>query len=128
MRVQKNKSEEVKKVKEEYIGDNGKIRELRLSRGLSQKKVGEEIGVTQQNMSRYENNIYTIPLDILIFLAKYYDVTVEYLLGISKKKRGYPTEKLEKEEKELIELYELLSFKNRRDVLNMMKELTKQDR
>lgn len=66
----------------------GKLKELRVSRKLSQKVVGQKLGITQQNMSRYENDICTIPADILVKLAQYYNVSTDYILGISQSKRN----------------------------------------
>ncbi len=65
-----------------------KAKELRKSRRLTQVELGKIIGVTQQNYSRYEKDITIIPIDILIKISKYYNVTTDYLLGISEVKRG----------------------------------------
>ena len=54
---------------------------LRKEKGISQKSLGEEIGVSQQSINKYEN--YNIEPDIstLIHLAKFFNTSVDYLIG-----------------------------------------------
>ncbi|MBD5535911.1 MAG: helix-turn-helix transcriptional regulator [Lachnospiraceae bacterium] len=66
-----------------------RIRELRKSLGLSQEALAKELGTTQQAVSRMENNAYDIPSDILIKISDKYNVTADYMLGISDVKRDY---------------------------------------
>lgn len=65
-----------------------RLQELRISRRLTQKAVCHEIGTSQQNLSRYEKNVYLVPIDILVKLSKYYNVSADYILGLSDEKRG----------------------------------------
>ena len=46
-----------------------------------------EMGVTQQTLSKYEKDITIIKVDILKRLAEYFNVTTDYLLGLSDMKR-----------------------------------------
>ncbi len=59
------------------------IRELREDRDLKQRQVAEYLQCSQQVYSNYELGQRDIPTDILIKLAQFYDVSVDYLLGIS---------------------------------------------
>lgn len=68
---------------------NNRIRELRKNLGLSQEALAEKIGTTQQAVSRMENNAYDIPSDILIEISNQFNVTTDYILGISDVKRDY---------------------------------------
>lgn len=68
---------------------NNRIRELRKNLNLSQETLAEKIGTTQQAVSRMENNVYDIPSDILIEISKQFNVTTDYILGISDVKRDY---------------------------------------
>lgn len=68
---------------------NNRIRELRKNLNLSQEALAEKIGTTQQAVSRMENNAYDIPSDILIEISKQFNVTTDYILGISDVKRDY---------------------------------------
>lgn len=67
------------------IGD--RIRELRVKRGLQQRALGIILGTTQQNISKIENGHCDVPNDLLVQIAKYFDVTTDYLLGLSDIKR-----------------------------------------
>lgn len=60
-----------------------RIAEIRHKFGISQEKLAEELNVTQASVSLYENGS-NIPLDILIKLSRYFNVTVDSLLGLSK--------------------------------------------
>jgi transcriptional regulator with XRE-family HTH domain len=56
---------------------------------MSQEMLAEKIGTTQQAVSRMENNAYDIPSDILIVISKQFNVTTDYIDGISDVKRDY---------------------------------------
>lgn len=58
-----------------------RIRDLREDRDLTQKKMGEILSCSQRVYSNYERGDLDIPTEILIRLADYYDVSVDYILG-----------------------------------------------
>lgn len=58
-----------------------RIRELREDRDLTQKRMGEILSCSQRVYSNYERGDLDIPTEILIKLANYYDVSVDYILG-----------------------------------------------
>lgn len=60
-----------------------RLRELRLSAGLSQQEVSEKLGIRQQSYARYENGKGEPNLDTLAEIAKIFDVSVDFLLGLS---------------------------------------------
>lgn len=60
-----------------------KLRELREKLGMSQAEMAKLLACSQQTYSRYESHTTEIPLESLIFLADYYDTSVDYLLGIT---------------------------------------------
>ncbi|MBQ5441251.1 MAG: helix-turn-helix transcriptional regulator [Firmicutes bacterium] len=67
------------------------IKNLKLLRkecAISQKTLGEIIGVSQQSINKYEN--YNIEPDIstLIRLADYFNTSVDYLIGNSEIRQG----------------------------------------
>lgn len=64
-----------------------RIKMLREKRGLIQEILAVEIGITQQMLSKYERDITVIKVDVLKRLAKYFNVTTDYLLGVSDVKR-----------------------------------------
>ena len=64
-----------------------RIKQLREKRGLIQEILAAELGITQQLLSKYERDIILIKVDILKKIAIYFNVTTDYLLGISDVKR-----------------------------------------
>lgn len=64
-----------------------RIKMLREKRGLIQELLAVEIGVTQQMLSKYEKDITIIKVDVLKRIAEYFNVTTDYLLGLSDIKR-----------------------------------------
>ena len=64
-----------------------RIKMLREKRGLIQELLAVEIGVTQQMLSKYEKDITIIKVDVLKRIAEYFNVTTDYLLGLSDMKR-----------------------------------------
>ena len=64
-----------------------RIKELRKKRGLMQQRLASELGITQQMLSKYERDVTLIKVDVLKKIAKYFNVTTDYLLGVSDFKR-----------------------------------------
>ena len=60
-----------------------RLRELRLSRGLSQKQLAMEINSAERTIQSYELNARTPSIEICITLANYFDVSLDYLVGLS---------------------------------------------
>ncbi len=58
-----------------------RIKELRIKAKKTQTEVGEVLGVNQRTYSNYELGLRGLSAEILIKLADYYDVTIDYLLG-----------------------------------------------
>ncbi len=67
-----------------------RIRNLREDSDLTQAAVGEQINVPQRTYAYYESGERMIPPQTLIALAKFYHVSVDYLLGITDQKAPYP--------------------------------------
>lgn len=64
-----------------------RIKQLRENRGLIQEILVSELGITQQMLSKYERDVLCIKVDVLKKIAEYFNVTTDYLLGISEVKR-----------------------------------------
>ena len=58
-----------------------RIRDLREDRDLNQTKVARMLGMSQTGYSKYETGENDIPTTILIKLARFYNVSIDYLLG-----------------------------------------------
>lgn len=64
-----------------------RIKQLRENRGLIQEILASELGITQQMLSKYERDALCIKVDVLKRIAEYFNVTTDYLLGVSEVKR-----------------------------------------
>lgn len=60
-----------------------KLRELRLEQGISQRQLGEILGFSNQAVSTWECGLREPDCDSLIALAKFFNVSVDFLLGLS---------------------------------------------
>ena len=60
-----------------------RIRDLREDNDKTQKELAEYLGMKQPQYYRYETGQRDIPTDILIKLSQYYNVSIDYLLGVS---------------------------------------------
>ncbi|MBQ8028602.1 MAG: helix-turn-helix transcriptional regulator [Clostridia bacterium] len=57
-----------------------RIRHLREDKDLNQTKIAKYLGMSQTGYSKYETGENDIPTNILIKLADFYDVSVDYIL------------------------------------------------
>lgn len=64
-----------------------RIRELRKNHSMSQEALGAIINTTQQTVSKMEKFTFAISTDLLINMSYYFNVTTDYILGISDIKR-----------------------------------------
>ena len=60
-----------------------RLKELRMSKNLSQKDLGKIIGTTYSAISYWENGINEPKISYVIALCKYFGVTADYLLGLA---------------------------------------------
>lgn len=63
-----------------------RIRDLREDRDITQREMAQVLHCSQQVYSNYELGQRDIPTEILIRLARFHKVSVDYILGISDKK------------------------------------------
>ena len=70
-----------------------RIRNLREDADLTQAELGRQINVPQRTYAYYESGERMIPPQVLVALAKFHRVSVDYLLGMTDQKAPYPTKK-----------------------------------
>ncbi len=70
-----------------------RIRDLREDADLNQTKVAQYLGMSQTGYSKYETGENDIPTAVLIKLARYYDTSIDYLLGETDCPERYPKTK-----------------------------------
>lgn len=71
---------------------NQRIRNIREDRNFTQQNIADILHVGQRTYADYESGKTRIPVDSLLILAKYYNVSVDYISGASNIEKPYPTE------------------------------------
>lgn len=66
-----------------------RIRDLREDHDLTQKEIAEYLHIRQNTYSQYENGQRQIPIDALIALARYYNTSTDYILGLTEVRKPY---------------------------------------
>lgn len=67
-----------------------RLRDLREDKDLSQKDIGEMLGIQQTVYSRYERGYQNIPVEHLLKLADFYNVSTDYILSRTNLSTPYP--------------------------------------
>ena len=75
-----------------------RIRELREDKDFNQTIVAKFLNMSQTGYSKYETGENDIPTKVLIGLSEFYNVSVDYLLGLTDIMKPYPR-KIRKENK-----------------------------
>ena len=66
-----------------------RIRNLREDKDLYQKDIAKLLGISQQYYSDYENGKRTMPIAYLIKLAQFYNVSLDYIVGLTNESKPY---------------------------------------
>lgn len=84
-----------------------RIKDLREDSDKTQQELADYLGTSSQHYGKYENGNAEIPFERAIALAKYYNVSLDYIAGLTNNKRGLAAgNNPPPEHKELIELYD----------------------
>ncbi len=67
-----------------------RLKDLREDEDLKQNYIAKLLNTTQEQYSRYENELRYLPVYHLITLAKFYNTSTDYILGLTNKKEPYP--------------------------------------
>ena len=66
-----------------------RIKDLREDMDLTQEQIAEYLHIKQNTYSQYENGRRQIPIESLIALAKFYNTSTDYILGLTNNKKAY---------------------------------------
>lgn len=67
-----------------------RLKELREDSDIKQETIADYLHIKQNTYSQYENGQRQLPIDVLIMLAKYYNVSTDYILELTNIKSPYP--------------------------------------
>ena len=62
------------------IGEN--LKEARKFKGLTQKQVGQALRITQQQFSRFENGVFELNYEQILYLCRLYEISVSELFDV----------------------------------------------
>jgi transcriptional regulator with XRE-family HTH domain len=71
---------------------NERIREIREDHALTQQKVADLLHIGQRTYSDYESGKTRIPIDSIMILARFYNLSMDYITGASNIQGPYPKE------------------------------------
>ena len=60
-----------------------RIRNARINGGHTQQEIAEYLHIKQNTYSQYEIGISNYPLDVVVRLARFYNASVDYLVGLT---------------------------------------------
>lgn len=66
------------------------LKELRRDKNLTQRDIGEMMGISQATYCDYENGVRRMPLSMLCYLADTLGTSTDYILGRTSEIRPYP--------------------------------------
>lgn len=99
-----------------------RIRDLREDSDKKQSELAEYLGTTTQYYGLYEKGANEISFERAILLAKYYNVSLDYIAGLTNNKRGLASSDLSDSEQQLLRFVTSLS-KEERTLLSRLAEL-----
>lgn len=67
-----------------------RLKEIREDRDLRQIDIAKVLSISQVQYCRYETGLRLIPIDKLAMLAKFYNTSVDYLIGETDVRKPYP--------------------------------------
>lgn len=62
---------------------NDKLQQARISKGLSQQAAADALGITRGCYAHYEQGVREPSIDLLKRICQYFDISSDYLIGIS---------------------------------------------
>ena len=99
-----------------------KLNKLRTEKNMYEKDIAKLINVSQNTYSQYETETLDLPLDILIKLANIFNVSIDYILGLTEIRDPYPKTKIIKSNEiftRLREIRENYDF-NQKDIAKIL--------
>lgn len=100
-----------------------RLKELREENGLSQKQAAQALFISNTSLSNYELNISTPSPETLVEICKFYNVSMDYLFGISDVKQKF--QDLQADEAKLLNNYSKLTEKNKSLLFDILKAIRK---
>ena len=98
-----------------------RIKDLREDCDKTQQELADYLGTSSQHYGKYELGNAEIPFERAIMLAKYYNVSLDYIAGLTNNKRGLSLGSLSEKQQELIEFIGKLSDEEKAKLEKLLK-------
>ncbi len=105
---------------------NRRLKELRIEKGATQRDFAKAIGVSQSVISNWEKGLNVPSILFLSEISQYFDVSVEYLLGITDEcgnATGVSLDDLPPDEQQLLMLYRKVDLHDKEKILTALEVL-----
>ena len=102
------------------MGKYFRIKNLREDHDLTQKQLADELYMQLTQYRRYETGERELPLELAVSLANFYDVSIDYIAGVSDKIK-YSDSDLTHEEFDLIKNFRKLSNTDKEKIIEIAK-------
>lgn len=103
-----------------------RFKDLREDKDLKQKDVAKIINTSPNYYGDYENEKREMPFDRAIKLAEFYNVSLDYIAGRSKNKKGLTKSELPDDVNQLVENFMFLSDRRKGQIDLLMKQLVEE--
>lgn len=100
-----------------------RIKDLRKDNDMTQKEVANALNMQVTQYRRYETGERAIPIDIAVSLAEFYEVSLDYLAGLTNINYSIDNNKMGKEEKSLVTIFQRLNPANKIRVIERAETL-----
>lgn len=102
-----------------------RIRDLREDSDKKQSELAKYLGTTTQYYGLYEKGANEISFERAIMLAKYYNVSLDYIAGLTNSKKGLSRGELSSDQQELMRLVSSLSEEEKKKLSELVKIISK---
>ncbi|MBO7693189.1 MAG: helix-turn-helix transcriptional regulator [Methanobrevibacter sp.] len=97
-----------------------RLKDLREDEDKSQKEIAQIINTSCAYYGAYELGKRDIPFERVIELAKYYDVSLDYIAGRTNDKGGLRSMKIDQDEKMLLDLFHRINRKQKNIIIELL--------
>ncbi len=102
-----------------------RIKDLREDSDKTQQDLADYLGTSTQHYGKYELGYAEIPFERAILLAKYYNVSLDYIAGLTNTKRPLPNDTLSDSEQDLIKTVRSLTESEKMKLLKIAEVIFK---
>lgn len=99
-----------------------RIKDLREDSDKTQQEIADYLGTSSQHYGKYELGRAEIPFDRAIMLAKYYNVSLDYIAGLTNNKKGISGGSPEKQQ-EIFRLIDRLPDEEKHDLAAILQAI-----